>query len=132
PVGIQAGGRETRALPDLFAMSPDAITESMFHDPANAARDFSSMSDEDLGIIARNRESFALYTWEPYMHNPKLRYQLGRIRIPTMIIRGASDGFVTQTYVERYAKLIPDARLELIPEAGHSPQIEQPHELARR
>jgi pimeloyl-ACP methyl ester carboxylesterase len=132
PVGIKTGDRETRELPDLFGMSPDAVTELMFHDRAKAARDFSTMRDEDLRIIARNRESLALYSWEPYMHNPKLRYQLGRIHIPTMIIRGASDGFVSQTYAEGYAELIPQARLEVIRESGHSPQIEQPEEFVRR
>jgi pimeloyl-ACP methyl ester carboxylesterase len=130
PVGIKTGDREVRELPDLFAMSPDALARLMFHDPTRAARDFSAMKDEDLGAIARNREALALYTWEPYMHNPKLRYQLGRIRVPTMIIRGASDGFVGQAYVERYAEL-PNARLELIPAAGHSPQIEQPEDLTQ-
>ncbi len=131
-VGIKTGERETREIPDIFALSPEAVAKLMFHDPAKAVLDFSAMSDDDLRIIARNRESHALYTWEPYMHNPKLRYRLGRIRLPTMLIRGASDGLVGQAYAETYAALIPGARLEVIPEAGHSPQIEQPEEFTRR
>ena len=29
------------------------------------------MSDEQLTIMFRNREAFALFVWEPYLHNPK-------------------------------------------------------------
>jgi pimeloyl-ACP methyl ester carboxylesterase len=131
-VGIKTGDRETRELPDIFALSPDAVTQLMFHDPAKAARDVSTMSDDELLAIARNRESLALYTWEPYMHNPKLRYRLGRVRLPTMLLRGTSDGFVSDSYARAYAALIPGARLESIAEAGHLPQIEQPEEFVRR
>jgi pimeloyl-ACP methyl ester carboxylesterase len=90
------------------------------------------MSDEQLRIIARNRQSLALYTWEPYMHNPKLRYRLGRLKLPVLLIRGASDGLVSQQYIEAYRAAISGARIEVIAEAGHAPQIEQPRALVER
>src|ERR1700730_2409500 len=79
PVGIKAGDRETRDVPDIFALAPDEVTRLVYHDPQKAAVDYAAMSDEQLRIIARNRQSLALYSWEPYMHNPKLRYRLGRL-----------------------------------------------------
>jgi pimeloyl-ACP methyl ester carboxylesterase len=132
PVGIKVGDRETRDIPDIFALPPDQVNKLTFHDPTRAAVDYNSLTDDELRIIVRNRESLALYTWEPYMHNPKLRYHLGRIRVPTLIIRGASDGIVSQAYAQSYTALIPGARLELITAAGHLPQIEQPEELVKR
>ncbi|GAA5022594.1 hypothetical protein GCM10025734_78980 [Kitasatospora paranensis] len=39
---------------------------------------------------------------------------------------GAADGIVTPAYGRRLADAIPDARFELLPEAGHLPQIERP------
>lgn len=132
PIGIKVGNRESRDIPDIFATSPDEVIRLAFHDPAKGAIDFASLTDEELQIIVRNRESLALYTWEPYMHNPKLRYHLDRIRIPTLILRGASDGLVSQGYAEAYAALIPGARLELISEAGHATEIEKPREFAER
>jgi pimeloyl-ACP methyl ester carboxylesterase len=132
PIGIKVGNRDSRDIPDIFATSPDEVTRLAFHDPAKAAVDFASLTDEELQILVRNRESLALYTWEPYMHNPKLRYHLDRIRIPTLILRGASDGLVSQSYAEAYAALIPGARLELISEAGHAPEIEKPREFVER
>ena len=41
-------------------------------------------------------------------------------------MRGASDRIVSAEYLERYAALIPNARIETIAEAGHLPQVEQP------
>ncbi|MGH7934263.1 MAG: alpha/beta fold hydrolase [Candidatus Binataceae bacterium] len=131
-VGIKVSGRETRDIPDIFATAPDEVARLAFHDPSRAALDFAALSDEELQIIARNREALALYTWEPYMYNPKLRHHLGRIRIPTLFLRGASDGLVSQRYAEAYAALIPGARLEVIAEAGHAPQIERPAEFVER
>lgn len=132
PVGIKLGGRETRDLPDIFATNPDELARLAFHDPSKAAVDYAALSDDELRIIARNRESLALYTWEPYMHNPKLRYRLGRIRVPTLVIRGASDRIVSAAYADGYSALISDAKTSTIDAAGHSPQIEQPEELANR
>lgn len=132
PLGIKAGGRETRDIPDIFALASDEVTRLAYHDPRKAAVDYAAMSDAQLRIIARNRQSLALYTWEPYMHNPKLRYRLGRIKLPVLLIRGASDGLVSEQYLEAYRAAIPGARCEVIAEAGHAPQIEQPRALVDR
>ena len=76
--------------------------------------------------MARNRQTLALVTWEPYMHNPKLRHRLHRIDRPTLLIRGALDGLISKDYAAAYAGLIPGARLVTIESAAHSPQLEQP------
>ena len=91
PVGIKAGDRETRDIPDIFALPPEEVTRLVYHDPRKAAVNYAAMSDERLRTVARNRQSLALYTWEPYMHNPKLRYRIGRLELPVLLIRGTSD-----------------------------------------
>jgi pimeloyl-ACP methyl ester carboxylesterase len=80
--------------------------------------------------MAANRIAHGLYTWEPYMHNPKLPYRLHRIDIPTLLIWGEGDGIVTPGYGEAYRDMIPGARMKVIPEAGHYPHIEQPAAFA--
>jgi pimeloyl-ACP methyl ester carboxylesterase len=90
------------------------------------------MPEEELHIVARNRETLALLTWEPYMHNPKLKHRLHRVNVPTLFLRGASDGIVSAEYLERYAALIPKARSDTIGEAGHLPQVEQPDTTAAK
>ena len=66
------------------------------------------------------------------MHNPKLKHRLHRLRMPVLFLRGASDGLVSAEYLDRYAKLVPGAHIETIPEAGHLPQIEQPQAFAAK
>jgi pimeloyl-ACP methyl ester carboxylesterase len=76
------------------------------------------------------RETLALLTWEPWMHNPKLRHRLHRIAAPALFVRGESDGLVSQAYLDGYAALLPNARKMTIPAAGHVPQLEQPAAFA--
>jgi pimeloyl-ACP methyl ester carboxylesterase len=131
PTGIKVGDRETRDIPDIFALSPDEVARLTFHDLAKAAVDYGKMTDEELRIVARNRESLALYTWEPYMHNPKLYHRLRRVRIPAMLIRGTSDGLISRAYLDAYAAALGNSRVAEIEAAGHSPEIEQPEEFVR-
>ena len=133
PLGIKVGGRETRDIPDIFALHPDEVRRLQFHDPARAAVDATTLSDDELTVIARNREATAQYAWEPYFHNPKLRRRLHRIAVPTLLLWGADDRFVTADYYgAAYRAAIPGARLETIAGAGHFPHLEQPDALVER
>jgi pimeloyl-ACP methyl ester carboxylesterase len=125
PVGVKTGTPDKLDIPDVFAMPRDKLDQLRFHDPKRAD-DFSALSDDELYVAARNRETLALLTWEPYMHNPKLNHRLHRVNVPALLLRGASDGIVSADYLERYAALIPNAGIETIAEAGHLPQVEQP------
>lgn len=126
PLGIKVGGREDRDIADLFAISQEEITRLAYHDPSRRTRDYSTMTDDELLAIARSREAYTYFGWRPYMHNPSLRRWLRRIRVPTLVVWGASDGIVTPAYGEAFAAEIPGARFALIEEAGHYPHVEQP------
>ncbi len=127
PTGIKIGDRETRDIPDIFALPPDEVARLQYHDPSQAVQDYTAMSDDELRVVIRNQAATALYVWEPYFHNPKLRQRLHRIRIPTLLVWGASDRFLLPDYYgAAYCEAIPDARLEIIERAGHWPHREQP------
>jgi len=133
PLGIKVGDRETRDIPDIFALPPEEVVRLQYHDPTQAAVDYTSLSDDELLVIARNREATALYAWEPYFHNPKLRQRLHRIAIPTLLVWGASDRFVTPGYYgAAYRDAIPGAQLAIIDQAGHWPHVEQPEVFVER
>ena len=132
PVGVKTGSVDKLDIPDIFAMPQEKVNELLFHDPAKAAVDFSKMSDEQLMIVARNRETLALLVWEPWMHNPKLKHRLHRVACPVLFLRGESDGLVTADYLARYARLMPNARIETVPKAGHAVQGEQPEAFAAK
>jgi len=126
PVGVKTGGVKQLDIPDIFAISQDEMNRLRFHDPAKAKIDLTKLTEEEMRVIARNSETLALLVWEPYMHNPKLKHRLHRLTMPVLFIRGASDGIVSAPYLDRYAALIPGARIETIPAAGHLPHVEQP------
>ncbi len=127
-VGIKVGDRETRDIADVFIHSPAVLAEKLYHDPSKAP-DLSAMSQEEQHKAAYNQQSLALYGWEPYLHNPKLKGRLHRVDIPTLLIWGGSDGIVTPAYGAAYCDFIPGARMVVIDEAGHSPQFEQPEKF---
>jgi pimeloyl-ACP methyl ester carboxylesterase len=133
PLGIKVGDRETRDIPDIFALHPDEVLRLQYRDPTRAAVDTGKLADDQLTVIARNREATAQYAWEPYFHNPKLRRRLRRIPVPTLLLWGTDDRFVTADYYgAAYRAAIPGARLETIERAGHFPHLEQPDALVER
>jgi len=72
PVGVKLGPVDKLDIPDIFAMPQDKVDELLFADPSRMKMDPSKMTDEEIAIRVRNRETLALITWEPWMHNPKL------------------------------------------------------------
>jgi len=131
-VGIKVGSRDTRDIADIFAITEDKLNELAYFDPKLAARDYKAMAEADVRIVARNREATARYGWSPYLHDPKLKGRLHRVRIPTLLLWGAADRILSEDYGRAYCAAIPGARFETIERAGHYPHIEQPEEFARR
>jgi pimeloyl-ACP methyl ester carboxylesterase len=132
PVGVKLGPPDRLDIPDMFAMPHDKLARLVFHDPERFRPDMTSMPEEAVATMVRNRETLALITWEPYMHNPKLRHRLHRVTAPALFVRGESDGLISAQYLQGYAKLLPNARIETIPKAGHAPQVEQPQALLEK
>lgn len=131
-VGIKLGDREHRDIADIFTVKQSEVDRLAYHDPTLAAVDHSAISDDDAHIMFRNREATALFAWSPYMYDPKLAGRLRRIRVPTLVLWGASDRIVSPDYGRAYARLIPSAQFELIEQAGHYPHLERPELFAQR
>ena len=131
-LGIKLGDRENRDILDLFNAAPAEVERRTWHDPTRWKLDFNTMSDDAIIVHARNRDALCLYGWQPFMYNPKLPRWLSRIAVPTLVLWGASDGVVTQDYGRAYSALIPGAKFELIEQAGHHPEIEQPAAFVAR
>jgi pimeloyl-ACP methyl ester carboxylesterase len=131
PVGVKTGPIDRLDIPDIFALPQSKLETLLFHDPDRMRMDPSRLTDEQLAIQMRNRETLALLAWEPYMHNPKLPHRLHRITAPTLFVRGAADGLVSAAYMDSYARLLPNAHTAAIDAAGHAPHVEQPEAFAR-
>jgi pimeloyl-ACP methyl ester carboxylesterase len=131
-IGIKVGDRETRDILDIFAMLEGEFLEKAFADPAVGKRDYGSMTDDEVTVAARNREAAALYAWSPYMHDPKLKGRLHRIRIPTLVLWGTADRLAGEAYGRAFCTALPGGGFETIAGAGHFPHIERPKAFAAR
>ncbi|HLI21204.1 MAG TPA: alpha/beta hydrolase [Stellaceae bacterium] len=125
PYGAKLGGPLERDFVDLWQLAPPKRDALYWRDPEKAKRDISKLDDAALGRIARNLETFARLSWQPYFHNPKLKHLLYRIAAPTLVLWGEQDGIASTDYARGLAKLIPGARVSTIAEAGHYPHLEQ-------
>jgi pimeloyl-ACP methyl ester carboxylesterase len=130
PLGVKFVGRDERDIADIHAMTRSEYLAYAWADPGRGEIDFTRLTDDQLAQIVRGREAFALYGWKPYMHNPRLKRWLHRIDRPTLLLWGAADRIVTPAYGENWRRALPNARLELIADAGHFPHWEQPQAFA--
>lgn len=129
-LGVKLSDRETPDIADIFNLHPNDIHARRWCDPEVGRLDFEAMSDDEIVVYARNRESLCLYGWHPYMYTPQLTNWLHRIRVPTLVLWGEQDGIVDVSYGRGLAAGIPDARFLTIAEAGHHPEVEQSEALA--
>ena len=119
PVGIKVGGVTERDIADMHAIARTEFMRRAWADPTGGAIDTTKLPETELAAIARGRESLLLFGWKPYMHNPRLKHWLHRIDLPTLLLWGEQDAIVTPAYGERWRELVPEATLEVIPDAGH-------------
>jgi len=129
--GIKVGDRETRDIFDMYFVTEADLAKIVHFDQELTKRDLSKLPDDELYAMARAREATSRYGWKPYMHDPKLKGRLHRIRIPTLLLWGAEDRIVAPDYGRAYCAAIPGARFEAIERAGHFPHVERPEEFAR-
>jgi pimeloyl-ACP methyl ester carboxylesterase len=130
-VGVKTAGREVAEIADTFVMDPRTLLPCTWHDAVLGEQHMDlpglgSMSETDLTIVLRNRQSAALFGWNPFMHDPKLYRRLYRITAPTLVVWGQSDRVVSPEYGRAFADAIPGARFETLEAAGHYPYLERP------
>lgn len=125
---IDGAGIEVPEHPvvNFFGLTPRQIAEHSWHNPDRGYIDPSTMPAERVAAQRANMQTMGVYTAEHGMHDPALRARLGVVTIPTLVLWGESDRVFTPGYGRAYAAEFPNSRFELIPEAGHLPQLEQP------
>ncbi len=78
--------------------------------------------------VKREPDGRYSYRFDPrwFTLRSQTRPSLGRIDCPTLILRGAESQILTQEGAEALAAEHPRARLEVLPDAGHHVQLDQP------
>jgi pimeloyl-ACP methyl ester carboxylesterase len=111
---------------NFFGLTPRQIAEHSWHDPERGFVDPATLPPERVAAQRANMQTMGVYTSANGMHDPVLQARLGEVEIPVLVVWGASDRVFTPGYGRAYAHEFPNARFELIAEAGHLPQLEQP------
>ncbi len=124
--GIRVDGHP---VADVSSLTPDELSALSFHNPAAFRVDPATVSPEQAEARKANFRALSVYDQGQGSSDPKLRRRLSSVSIPVLVAWGESDRVVDPEYGRAYAQSFPHARFELIPEAGHLPQIEQPERL---
>lgn len=123
PVGIEVDGEPVR---DFFALDARGVAEYAFHDSERFYVDPATVPAERLAVVQGNMTALRVFSGGPAMSDPALRARLAAVTVPTLVVWGESDRIVTPAYGKEYAASFPDARFEVVAEAGHLPHLEQP------
>jgi pimeloyl-ACP methyl ester carboxylesterase len=120
---------------DFFSMTPRQVAAATYHDAESPVAEAAGKAPEGeeayIAFMLERAKSLATaakYLWP--IPNRGLSRRLHRISAPTLLVWGESDGIVPPRYAQDFQAGIRTARVEIIPEAGHRPQIEQPDRLA--
>jgi pimeloyl-ACP methyl ester carboxylesterase len=97
-----------------------------WHDPTRAGDDDLDAYTRPLRVEGWSRGFVDLFGAEP---PPNLTGLLPQVRVPTLVVSGASDRVIAPRYNRRTAAAIPGARHEVIPDCGHTPHEECPEAL---
>ncbi|MET9887591.1 alpha/beta hydrolase [Streptomyces sp. NPDC006430] len=123
PVGVHV---EAEPIRDFFALDALGVAEYAWHDSARFYRDPEVLPAGQVALQRDNVATLRALAGDPYMHDPKLLRRLRSVDVPALLLWGESDRIVTPAYGAVYAEAFGTGRLQIIPEAGHLPQLEQP------
>jgi pimeloyl-ACP methyl ester carboxylesterase len=118
--------------PDILSLDPAAMRQTLFSDPASSLAvetiPDTPKADNIVSTILARR-ALARFAWQ-FPDNPRLRRYLYRIQVPTLILWGERDGFVSVAHGQAYHEGIGRSEFKTIPSAGHLPHVEAPESCA--
>ena len=128
-LGLRVGGAPAA---DILSLDGAALRQALFGDP-NSALALATLPDapraDDMVSTILARRTLARFAWQ-FPDNPRLRRYLYRIKVPTQIIWGERDGYVSPAHGHAYREGIAGSEFAAIANAGHLPHVEAPEACA--
>jgi pimeloyl-ACP methyl ester carboxylesterase len=124
---------EGTPMGDLFSWSPKEAASQVF-----AQKEFVDQmlahepSKDELAVMQKNRQMAMLLCQKAQFQNPDLKKWLHRLRKPTLILWGDSDGIFPEPFAHAYHDLVPNSDLEIYKDCGHVPMVEARKEFLER
>ncbi len=115
---------------DMFQLSVPELMDRLFNDKVVQQEFTPDPENFDEGIhLYSEFAAAARLVWAP-RYNLALERRLQRLTCPTLVVRAEDDRLVPNEMAEKYAEIMPNCRLEKIPETGHELCLERPTALA--
>jgi pimeloyl-ACP methyl ester carboxylesterase len=116
---------------DPMAESWTAYARQCFRDQDHFHAVFGEEPPQELiDVWDHSREMTARVTWKPWMWSQQLPALLRGVRTPALVIWGGGDRIVPIDCGRQYAELLDHSRLELVADAGHVVDLEEPERVA--
>jgi pimeloyl-ACP methyl ester carboxylesterase len=111
---------------DFFAMTPEQLAVALWHDPnSEVAKAMMAVpQDEKAQLEAYLVRSQHLATAGKFLWpipDKGLKQRIHRIKAPTLLLWGQSDGLVPPIYAQEFQQYIPGSRVTIMPRCGHMP-----------
>ena len=127
PIGLW---RDDAPIAQYMTMTPDELPAVLFHDPAGPAAQAALAMPEstDELAVAMADAVWAMgatgkFVWP--IPDKGLARRLHRVTAPALVVWGEHDRLVSPVYAAEFADRLADARVEIVPGAGHVPQVER-------
>ena len=123
---------EEHPIPDIFALLPGQLVELLFRDPDKGQAlltggvDFSDMEAFKAFYLGQQRRLAMAGKILFPIPNRRVSKRLYRVTAQTLVLWGEADRLIVPAYAQRWARLIPGAQVQMIPDAGHMLPYEQP------
>ncbi|MSP05876.1 MAG: alpha/beta hydrolase [Acetobacteraceae bacterium] len=128
PMGVKPPNGD---ILDQALISYIEYVQAGFHDAAVFDRIFGARpSSEQLIAWDICREMSFRVAWRPYMYNDSLPHLLRGVQAKALILASEHDQVVPRSAATLYAAQLPNARLQIVANAGHLAELEQPAALA--
>ncbi|WP_028045804.1 alpha/beta fold hydrolase [Cellulomonas sp. URHE0023] len=112
-------------IADFFALDARGLAEVAWHDPERGFMDPARLTDEQRAMQQENGKTMRAVAGTS-MSDPTLLDRLVVVKVPTLVVWGASDRVVTPAYGRAVAAAVPGATFVEIAAAGHLPHLEAP------
>jgi pimeloyl-ACP methyl ester carboxylesterase len=127
PIGLWC---DDAPVAQYMTMSPDELAGVLFADPqAPAVQAAMTLpADPEELAVAMADAVWAMgatgkFVWP--IPDRGLARRMHRITAPALIVWGEEDRLVSPVYAQEFAARLGDARVEIVPGAGHVPQLER-------
>lgn len=131
PMGIQPRPGKGEIMDQYMIDFADYVQQGFSTPEASAEHFGEDPAQEFVTFWDFSREMTARITWKPYMFSHQLPHLLKGVKTPTLVVFGEQDKVVPIDSGKQYAEILPSAKLQTLPKAGHFADLERPEELAR-